>query len=244
MDDLPDDVARGLQSFLDSARDALGDTLVSAALFGSAAEGRLRATSDVNLILVLSAFDARRIDLLRGALRAAHATLNLSVMFILEGELAAATEAFAVKFADIRERHKILYGRELFAALVPDRTAVLSLLRQILLNFVLRSRERYAMVSLREEQLALLVADAAGPLRSAAGLILELSGRKAETPRLALETLAEELRPGAWTSALAALPRAREHGQLPQGEGGPALLQLIGLAQAMLVHVAELERAP
>lgn len=238
MSDLPDDVARGLESFLDSAKAALGETLVSAALFGSAAEGRLRATSDVNLILVLSTFDARRIDPLREALRNAHATLNLAVMFILENELAAATEAFAVKFADIRERHKILHGRELFSALTPSRAAMLTRLRQILLNFVLRSRERYAMASLREEQLALLVADAAGPLRSAAGLILELSGRKADTPRAALETLAEELRPGAWTTALAALPKAREHGQLPQGEGGPALLQLIELAQAMLAHVS------
>lgn len=240
MDDLPEDVRRGLESFLDSAKAALGETLVSAALFGSAAEGRLRATSDVNLILVLSAFEPPRIDPLREALRAAHATLNLQAMFILESELAAASEAFAVKFADIRERHKVLHGRELFAALAPSRAAMLARLRQILLNFVLRSRERYALVSLREEQLALLVADAAGPLRSAAGLILELSGRKADTPRAALETLAEELRPGAWTAALASIPRAREHGQLPQGEGGPALLRLIELAQAMLAYVSHL----
>jgi predicted nucleotidyltransferase len=240
MNDLPDDVAQGLDAFLEAAKAALGETLVSAALFGSAAEGRLRATSDVNLILVLSAFDPSRIDPLREALRGVHATLNLSAMFILESELAAATEAFAVKFADIRERHKVLYGRELFAALAPSHAATLMRLRQILLNFVLRSRERYALVSLREEQLALLVADAAGPLRSAAALILELAGRKAETPRAALEALAEEIRPGAWSAVLATLVRARQGGQLPPGEGGPAILQLIELAQAMLARVATL----
>jgi predicted nucleotidyltransferase len=240
MHDLPAEVATGLDTFLDAAKSALGDQLVSAVLFGSAAEGRLRATSDVNLILVLSGFDAARIDGMRQALRAAHATLNLSVMFILESELGDATQAFAVKFADIRERHRVLFGRELFAALAPSRAAMVTRLHQILLNFVLRSRERYALTSLREEQLAVLVADAAGPLRSAAALILELLGHRAASSGAALEILAEELRPGTWNGALASLARAREQGRLPPGEGGPALLQLIGLAQAMLARVKEL----
>jgi hypothetical protein len=53
---LPANVATVLTNFLDEARDTLGDDLVSAVLFGSAAEARLTATSDVNLILVLRAF--------------------------------------------------------------------------------------------------------------------------------------------------------------------------------------------
>lgn len=240
MSDLPADVARGLDDFLAAAKAALGDQLVAAALFGSAAEGRLRATSDVNLILVLSRFDAEHIRALREPLRLAHATIRLEVMLILREELEPASEAFAVKFADIRERHKLLFGPELFAGFAPTRAALLARLRQILLNFVLRTRERYAMVSLREEQLAILVADAAGPLRAAAGLILQLEGRRAETPRAALETLAGEIDAQRWQSALDALPKAREHGTLPAGEGEPAVLQLIELAQAMLARTAVL----
>lgn len=240
MSDLPEDVARGLDSFLTAAKTALGDQLVAAALFGSAAEGRLRATSDVNLILVLSRFDPARIRELREPLRLAHATIRLEAMLILQDELPAASEAFAVKFADIRERHRLLFGPELFAGFAPSRAALLTRLRQILLNFVLRTRERYALVSLREEQLATLVADAAGPLRAAAGLILQLEGRGAETPRAALEMLARELDSGAWQAALEALPKAREQGVLAAGEGEPAVLQLIELAQAMLARTAAL----
>ncbi|MDE0855683.1 MAG: nucleotidyltransferase domain-containing protein [Nevskia sp.] len=238
--DLPQDVAQGLDTFIAAARAALGEQLVAAALFGSAAEGRLRVTSDVNLILVLSCFDAARIRELREPLRLAHATIRLETMMILQDELPAASEAFAVKFADIRERHKLLFGPELFGGFAPSRAALLARLRQILLNFVLRTRERYALVSLREEQLAVLVADAAGPLRSAAGLILQLEGRSAATPREALETLARELDPGDWQVALQALPKVREHGALAAGEGEPAVLQLIELAQAMLARTTAL----
>jgi len=55
--DLSDVAARVLDEFVAAAREAFGHDLVSIVLFGSAAEGALRATSDVNVIVVLRAFD-------------------------------------------------------------------------------------------------------------------------------------------------------------------------------------------
>src|SRR5947199_4454233 len=46
---LPAPIAEILNSFLQSAKDAFGSDLISVVLFGSAAEGKLRATSDLNL---------------------------------------------------------------------------------------------------------------------------------------------------------------------------------------------------
>lgn len=230
--DLPQDVSQGLAAFVEAAKSALGPELVSIVLFGSAAEGRMRATSDVNVVVVMSSFDAVRIDALREPLRLAHALIRLSAMLILESEIPAAAEAFAVKFADIRERHKVLAGADPFAALASSRSAMLFRLRQILLNFILRTRERYALVSLREEQLAPVVADAAGPLRSAAALILALEGRPASSPKAALETLAAETDAENWREPLANLSKARE-AALPPGAGRPTALYLIELAQAL-----------
>jgi len=230
---LPQDIDAALTEFVEAARAALGPDLVSAVLFGSAAEGRLRATSDVNVVLVLARFDAARIDALREPLRGAHALIRLECMLILESELGAASEAFAVKFADIRARHRVLSGADPFANLVPSPDAMRVRLRQILLNFILRTRERYALVSLRDEQLAAVVADAAGPLRSAAALILELEGRPAPSPREALETLAAEMDRAKYAGALASLSQARESAALPAGEGRPATLALLELAQAL-----------
>jgi predicted nucleotidyltransferase len=231
--ELPSAVADGLREFVTAAQSALGPDLVSLVLFGSAAEGRLRASSDVNVIVVSSLFDPARLDALRQPLRLARATIRLSAMLILQSEVASAAEAFAVKFADIRARHKILVGSDPFAALTFSRAAMLMRLKQVLLNYVLRTRERYVLTSLREEQLASVVADAAGPLRSAAALLLLLEGRPATSPKEALETLAAAHDPTGWREPLANLSRAREHASLPPGAGGPTVQYLMGLAQAL-----------
>jgi len=230
---LAQDVAQGLTDFVEAVQSALGPDLVSVVLFGSAAEGRMRATSDVNVILVLARIDFARIDALREPLQLAHAVIGLSAMLILESELPAAAEAFAVKFSDIRARHRILAGKDPFAGLAPSRRAQLERLQQILLNFILRTRERYALVRLREEQYVKLVADAAGPLRSAAALILELEGRPAASPKAALETLAAEIGSARYREPLANLSRAREEAALPQGVGQVTTLDLLELAQAL-----------
>jgi predicted nucleotidyltransferase len=235
---LPQDVALGIDTFVTAAKAALADDIASIVLFGSAAEGRMRATSDVNVLLVLERFTKDRIDSLREPLRLAHATIRLEVMLVLESELAGAAEAFAVKFADIRSRHRVLAGRDVVANLEPSRTARLARVKQVLLNFILRSRERYALVSLREEQLAPLIADAAGPLRAAAEIILELEGTPAPSPKEALERLATQLDANAWGGALAQLSRAREQASLEPGSAGPELLRLVELAQALYRRAA------
>ena len=52
--DLPEQVSRVLTEFVAAAQAAFAADLRSIILFGSAAEGRLRATSDVNLLLLLT----------------------------------------------------------------------------------------------------------------------------------------------------------------------------------------------
>jgi hypothetical protein len=64
---VPADVAQGLATFVDATQAALGPDLVAVVLFGSAAEGRLRATSDVNVIVVAQRFAPDRLNALRDA---------------------------------------------------------------------------------------------------------------------------------------------------------------------------------
>ncbi|HSO73465.1 MAG TPA: nucleotidyltransferase domain-containing protein [Blastocatellia bacterium] len=49
---VPDNVRSSLNDFVESTRSAFADDLRSIVLYGSAAEGRLRNTSDVNLLIV------------------------------------------------------------------------------------------------------------------------------------------------------------------------------------------------
>ena len=237
---LPEVVAKNLQQFVSAATEALGPDLRSMVLYGSAAEGRLRATSDVNVLVVLAAWNSSRLDAIREPLRNAHAAIALSAMFMLEGELTAAAEAFAVKFADIMHRRRVLCGSDPFAGLAISRSAKITRLRQVLLNLLMRMRERYLSVSLREEQAARVLAQMSGPLRASAAALLELSGKPAPSPKAALETVVAGVPGTGWQEVLMALSQVREGQTLAKGVAPAMLLRLIDLAAAMYAQAQKI----
>lgn len=237
---LPADLERTLAELVRAACDCFQDDLASVTLFGSAAEGRLRPSSDVNLLFVLKRFAKERIDAFRDPLRVAHLTVHAAAMFVLDSELESAAEAFAVKFADLGRRRRVLFGADPIARLSVSREAQKSRLRQILLNLTLRLRERYAMTSLREEYLALVIAEAAGPLRAAAATLLDLEGLSAASPKEALQNVAQALGNPAVIAALERVSQARETGQLPAGVASPTLFGLFALLEALQQRTARL----
>ena len=232
---LPPNVDRVLTGFVEEARSAFGHDLRAIVLYGSGAEGKLRATSDVNLLLVLSAFEQAGADQLREPLRLAQAAIRLRAMFLLESELQPAMAAFAVKFGDILRRHRVLYGDDPFAAVNSiSRGDRIVRLKQTLLNLTLRLREAYIARSLREEQLVAMIADMAGPLRSCAATLLELEGRQAVSSREALQQVAASLPGGAeWAEGISLISEARQERTLAPGVAAPTHFHLIELARLM-----------
>ncbi len=222
-----------LTRFVEQAKSALGNDLQAIVLYGSAVEQRLRATSDVNIVIVLKRFDTARVDALREPFRLAHAEARLTAMFLLASEIPAAAEAFAVKFGDILSRHRMLFGDDPFAALTISRAATIRRLQQVLLNLTLRLRHDYMLSSLREEQAAFAVADATGPLRASAQTLLQLAGQKTASLKDALAALVASPGLTQFTSHLAQISTARETGLLRPGEAAPALARTIALAEAL-----------
>lgn len=237
--ELPAQVTRVLTEFVFAAQAAFATDLRSIILFGSAAEGRLRATSDVNLLLLLTTFDQARASELRNPLRIAQAAIRLSPMFIVEAELPSAITAFAEKFSDILRRRKVLYGSDPFVGVKIPREILIARLDQVLLNLVLRLREAYVMRGLREEQLVLAIAEAAGPLRSCAATLLELEGQTS-SPKAALEKFVNTAGNPTWTEALQRISEAREQRILPPGVAGTSLLKLIEVARQMRASLSKL----
>lgn len=231
LDDLPPSVAQILEDVLCQMTEALGEHLQSVVLFGSGAEGRLRATSDVNLFVLLSHFDPAKMEPLREPLQAAKAVVKLSVMVLLREEFAAAAEAFADKFSDIRRRRRVLFGEDPFATLQTPRQAIVYRLRQVLLNLTLRLRNAYLQGSVREEQLPLVIADAAGPIRASAATLLELEGERVGSPKEALIRMASSLDLSDSTTVLRALSEARETQRVSSGDA--ILLDLIELTRRL-----------
>ncbi len=228
--DLPAPVAQVLGELVERAAASLGDTLRSVVLFGSAAENRLRPTSDVNVLVVVTRFEPARVEPLTAVLQRGHAAVRLAVMWLLEEEIAWASESFAVKFADIARRRRILFGSDPFTGLTISRHAAIIRVRQVLLNLMMRLRASYARDAGHDERLAILLADAAGPLRASAAEILELQGRPAPTAREALEILAAEWSPTRGAAVVQSIRTARETRRLEPGTPRSAMLDVIDLA--------------
>ena len=83
---------------------------------------------------------------------------------------------------------------------------------------------------------AIVIAEAAGPLRSAAATLLELEGIKADSPTTALEQGASSLPEAGILAAVHQLPSIRESRSLPPGTGPQIVFQLLALADAMRVR--------
>jgi len=235
-------VERGLSDLVAAARQALGDTLDSIVLYGSAAEGRLRPASDVNVIFVLNRFDAARVDALGESLRVAQAAIRLVPMVLLRDEIPHAASAFAVKFADIERRHRVLHGSDPFEGLVIDRDRLIARLLQVLLNVRLRLRSAYATRTF-DDQLVRTIVHTASALRSAAATLRDLNGEPRVSPRESLERAVDDIRDPRLIDAVAQISAARESGVLPPDVARQTLLSLIDLAGALHERALKLRRA-
>jgi hypothetical protein len=236
LEDLPAPVALVLEEFVTALRSTIGSQLDSVVLFGSAAEGRLRPTSDINLLVLARGLALSQLDALRPSLRAGRAAVGLTVMFLESAELPGAMEAFAVKFSDIKARHRVLWGSSPLESLQISPEATVRRLRQVLLNLTLRLRERYVVDGDHEERLAQLLADATGPIRAGAATLVALRDGRHLAPKAALE----ELFAGSeWVESLRGLSAVHRDEHLPAG----ATRRLLGDSLRLLESLSTIANA-
>jgi predicted nucleotidyltransferase len=238
LEDLPAPAARVLDEFVAALLHAAGPKLASAVLFGSGAEGRLRSTSDLNLLVVADDLTLSQLDAVRSALRAGRSAAGLAVMFLESTEVAAASEAFAVKFSDIKARHRVLYGRSPFDSMQVSREAALRRARQVLLNLTLRLRERYVIEGDHEEQLARLLADVTGPIRASAATVIAVRDGRHLAPKVALEELFAD---ASWSECLNGMSVVHRGEQLPAGATRRLFADVFRLLAALGAIVRQLE---
>lgn len=217
-------------TFVTAARQVFVDDLRSVILYGSGAEGRLRPTSDINLLLVLSSFDPTKAAAIRSQFAYAESASRVTAMFILESEITSAVELFAQKFSDILRRHRVLFGPDPFSGISVPRSAEIWRLKQVLLNLTLRLRESYVEYGSTPERISRLIADSAGPIRSCAASLLELEGKVATPPKEALADFAGSLGDIGWEEVLTHISETRERTLLSPDVADATVLRLIELA--------------
>lgn len=127
------DPMEAARSAVEAAREAAGERLLSAALYGSAARGEFdSAHSDVNVVFVFSALGAAELEALRRAHRSWARRRVTRPLLLAKKSLDDSQDTFPLEYLLLREWHQLLHGPDLYAGLTIDRACLRSAVERLL----------------------------------------------------------------------------------------------------------------
>jgi predicted nucleotidyltransferase len=172
VENLPVHVRQRLEELTQELTAALGDNLVGVLVHGSVVRGEYRPDeSDVGVVIVLEKAEFADLDAISSALQTARYAARIEATIITEREIAGASDAFPLRYDDIKQRHILLVGRDPFASVeVHDRHRRLRIEQEL----------REAQIRLRRA-----VTDAFGAREAIGGAV----ARKIKQVRLPLHAL-------------------------------------------------------
>ena len=161
------DKEKDLNEFVSRLNNEAGENIASMVLYGSAASQEFHADfSDINLLCVLRELDATRIKALAPAVKWWIGKGHPAPLLFSQDEIERAADVFSIEMLDIKQRHRMLLGEDLFTKLsVPlDRHRIqlehelrtkLLFLRQ---NYLLTGNDKNGVLSLMLEAVSSFVA--------------------------------------------------------------------------------------
>jgi hypothetical protein len=115
LQELPDDVRQTLRAYMADVAKLFGQSMEGVLLYGSAARGEyLPGRSNLNLVLFLSAYDLAQLGEYAKIHRRWQKEGIVVPLFLTEGELQSAADAFPLECSEIKEAHLLLKGRDPF----------------------------------------------------------------------------------------------------------------------------------
>ena len=149
-----------LDQITERLKKALGDRLVAVILYGSAAAGDYqKGYSDLNILCVLSEITPRELGATSAVFRWWREQGNPAPLLLTRHEVETSTDCFAIEFHDIKARHKVLYGEDLFQGLTVDDSFYRAQVEYELRSKLLRLRHKAAGVLNDRQLLRRLLAD-------------------------------------------------------------------------------------
>jgi len=161
---------------------ALGENLVAAVLYGSAARGTyVKGRSDLNVLIILRDASAE-------ALRAATPVLadwtkagEPPPLVFSQAEWRASADVFPIEIEDMREAHRPVRGSDVFAGIATSRADLRQELEREVRGKLLRLRTEYAAAAPSGKALTRLLLGTASTFLTLFRATLRLAGR--EPPR-------------------------------------------------------------
>ncbi len=123
-------------------RAAYGDTLRAVVLYGSAVAGEhIAKQSDYNVLVVVDHIPLERLRALSSVTRAWRDAGNPPPMTFTSAEWHSSADVFPMEYADILERHRVLFGDDPFDGLKVNRADLRAQLEHETLGLLLRLRQ-------------------------------------------------------------------------------------------------------
>ena len=107
-----------LEQFVDRLQVAAGENLRSVVLYGSAAAGDFHENfSDINLLCVFRDLSANAISALSEPVEWWRKQKHPAPLLMSMEEVKRSSDVFPIEFLDIQQRHRVLYGEDVFLGL-------------------------------------------------------------------------------------------------------------------------------
>jgi hypothetical protein len=213
-----------LDELVSQLRAAYGTALRSIVLYGSAAAGEhIPKRSDYNVLVIVDSLDSERLTAASAASRAWTEAGNPAPLTLTTPEWRGSSDIFPMEYADILERHRVLYGDPPFDGISVDRKDLRLQLEQEAMGKLIKLRQGVlASGNDGQRQLELLAASVSA-IMIVFRAFLRLHGTAPPTDNVALaEAVGREARFDA--SAFARVVRhVRGKDQLKSGDVGPVL---------------------
>ncbi len=166
-----------------------GEDLVAIMLYGSAAAGEhVPGRSDINLVVVLRKLTPALLRKAAGHLRSWHRKGFATPLFFDPEILDDSLDVFPIEFLDMQERHRMLWGPDLFADLRIERANLRLQCEQELRGKAMKLRQSYVESAHAPADLERILGMAVSSMVVLARTVLRLSG---EDPRGGAEAILE-----------------------------------------------------
>ena len=182
-------MAMTLDELVSQLKSAYGPTLQSVILYGSAVAGEhIAKKSDYNVLVVLDAVPLERLAAVGAILRSWGEAGNPPPMTFTAAEWKSSADVFPMEYADILERHRVLYGHDATEGIqVSAKDLRLQVEQQALGKLLHLRRGAMAAGDDAKEQIALIEASLSALMVVFRGVI-RLSGDVPSQDYLALST--------------------------------------------------------
>ena len=179
LEKLPDKTGAILQPYLEKLVELLGDNLITAAVYGSAASGDFSLkSSDLNLLLICQRVDLETLKKCLKLVERGRKKHITAPLFLTREHLDTSADVFPMEFLEFKENHLLVYGEDLLSGLQVDLKNLRYQCEEQIKGKLIRIRQVYLEVGRRRKGIEALLKESLSSLMPVFRNILRLKGLK------------------------------------------------------------------